>query len=102
MVGSFGFGRRDVADGLEETSVVEPVDPFQRGELDGFEGAPWSASMDDLGLVEAVDRLGQGVVIAVADAAVADAYGWGEDARIGSLTDTEILARLFQLNQQRR
>ncbi|WP_339913394.1 DNA methyltransferase [uncultured Brevundimonas sp.] len=36
------------------------------------------------------------------DAAVADAYGWGEDERIGSLTDTEILARLFQLNQQRR
>jgi molecular chaperone IbpA len=31
-----GFGRRDVADGLQEPPVVEPVDPFQRRELDGF------------------------------------------------------------------
>ena len=50
MVDGFGFGWRDVADGPEETPVVEPVDPFQRGELDGFEGAPWSGSMDDRGL----------------------------------------------------
>ena len=31
--------------------------------------APRSAPMDDLGLVEAVDRFGEGVVVAVADAA---------------------------------
>ena len=30
------FGRRDVADGLQEPPVVEPVHPFQRRELDGF------------------------------------------------------------------
>lgn len=35
------------------------------------------------------------------DEAVADAYGWGEDYRAGVLTDDEILARLFRLNQQR-
>lgn len=35
------------------------------------------------------------------DAAVADAYGWGVDVRAGTLTDDEILARLFRLNQQR-
>ena len=35
------------------------------------------------------------------DAAVADAYGWGDDWRAGTLTDDEILARLFQLNQER-
>jgi type II restriction/modification system DNA methylase subunit YeeA len=35
------------------------------------------------------------------DAAVADAYGWGEDWRSGALTDEEILARLFALNQER-
>ena len=29
-------GRRDVADGLQEPPVVEPVHPFQRRELDGF------------------------------------------------------------------
>jgi type II restriction/modification system DNA methylase subunit YeeA len=35
------------------------------------------------------------------DEAVADAYGWGEDYRAGTLTDDEILARLFRLNQER-
>lgn len=35
------------------------------------------------------------------DEAVADAYGWREDYRAGTLTDDEILARLFRLNQQR-
>jgi type II restriction/modification system DNA methylase subunit YeeA len=35
------------------------------------------------------------------DAAVAEAYGWGEDWRAGTLTDDEILARLFALNQAR-
>ncbi len=38
---------------------------------------------------------------AALDAAVADAYGWGADWRAGSLTDDEILARLFRLNQAR-
>jgi type II restriction/modification system DNA methylase subunit YeeA len=33
--------------------------------------------------------------------AVADAYGWGDDWRAGLLTDDEILARLFRLNQDR-
>lgn len=35
------------------------------------------------------------------DQAVADAYGWGDDFRAGALTDDEILARLFWLNQKR-
>ncbi|HRO14780.1 MAG TPA: class I SAM-dependent DNA methyltransferase, partial [Paracoccus sp. (in: a-proteobacteria)] len=35
------------------------------------------------------------------DAAVAEAYGWGDDWRAGRLTDDEILARLFALNQTR-
>jgi len=35
------------------------------------------------------------------DEAVAEAYGWGDDWRAGKLTDDEILARLFQLNQER-
>lgn len=35
------------------------------------------------------------------DEAVADAYGWGDDFRAELLTDDEILARLFRLNQQR-
>lgn len=35
------------------------------------------------------------------DEAVAEAYGWGDDWRAGKLTDDEILARLFKLNQER-
>lgn len=35
------------------------------------------------------------------DEAVAEAYGWGDDWRDGKLTDDEILARLFRLNQER-
>jgi hypothetical protein len=35
------------------------------------------------------------------DEAVAGAYGWGDDRRAGVLTDDEILARLFKLNQER-
>jgi len=35
------------------------------------------------------------------DKAVAEAYGWGDDFRAGLLTDDEILARLFRLNQER-
>ena len=35
------------------------------------------------------------------DEAVAEAYGWGGDWRANLLTDDEILARLFRLNQDR-
>jgi type II restriction/modification system DNA methylase subunit YeeA len=35
------------------------------------------------------------------DEAVAEAYGWGDDWRAGKLTEDEILARLFKLNQER-
>jgi type II restriction/modification system DNA methylase subunit YeeA len=38
---------------------------------------------------------------AALDEAVAEAYGWGDDWRAGALTDDEILARLFKLNQER-
>ena len=38
---------------------------------------------------------------AALDAAVADAYGWGDDWRAGRLDSDEILARLFALNQAR-
>ncbi len=54
---------------LRQAAVVEPVDPFESGHLDGFEAAPRAASMDHLGLVEAVDGLGQRVVVGIADTA---------------------------------
>jgi hypothetical protein len=33
----FGFGRRDVADGLKQPTMVAPIDPFESGTFDGFE-----------------------------------------------------------------
>jgi hypothetical protein len=49
--------------------MVEPVDPFERGELDGFERPPGATSVDHFCLVKAIDRLGQSIVIAVANEA---------------------------------
>jgi len=66
MVLLFEFGRWDVADRLEQAPVVEPVDPFERRELDVIEVLPRSLLADQFGLEEADHRLGQGVVIRVA------------------------------------
>ena len=55
--------------GSSSLLVVEPVDPFERGELDRLEVAPRPAPPDHFGFVESVDRLGERVVVAVADAA---------------------------------
>ena len=68
MVSFFSLGWRDIPDGLQEAAVVEPVDPFQCGELHGFELAPRSPAMDDVGLVKTVDRFGESIVVTVANA----------------------------------
>ena len=77
-----GLGRRDVPDRLKDPPVVEPVDPFQRGEFHGLEGSPGSAPMNDLGLVEAVHRLGERIVVGISytsdrwlDAGASEALG---------------------------
>ena len=69
IVARFGLGGRDVADGFQKPSVVEPVDPLQGGELHGLEGPPRAATVDDLSLEQADHRLGEGIVVAVTDAA---------------------------------
>ena len=46
--------------------MVEPGHPFERCELHGLLRFPWRATVDEFGLVEPVDGLGQGVVVAVA------------------------------------
>src|SRR3954463_423125 len=69
MVARLGLGGRDIPDRLEKATFVEPVDPFEGGELDRFEAAPGAAPMDHLSFVEAVDGFGEGIVVAVADAA---------------------------------
>jgi hypothetical protein len=65
-VGGLELCRWDVADRFQEPAVVEPVDPLQGGVLDLLEALPGAAAADQLGLVQPNDRLGQGVVVAVA------------------------------------
>ena len=48
--------------------MVEPVDPFERGELDFFEVSPGSVLADHFGLEEAEDGFGQSVVVGISDA----------------------------------
>src|SRR3954466_3377494 len=62
MVARLGLGGRDIPDRLEKATFVEPVDPFEGGELDRFEAAPGARPMDHLGFVEAVDGFCGGIV----------------------------------------
>jgi len=89
VVAFLGFGRRDVADEFQQPAIVEPVDPGQRREVDRLEATPWPVPMNNLGFLESVGRLGESVVVAVAD--VADG---GLDARFGQslgIADADIL-----------
>ena len=72
----FVLGRWNVAARGVQPSVVEPVDPFQGGQLDLVEPAPRTATTDQLGLVQADQRFGGRVVEGVSDAADA---GLGAD-----------------------
>jgi hypothetical protein len=62
------LGWRDVSDWLQQPAVIEPVDPFERRELDGFKIPPGSAPVNDLGLVKPVDGFGESIVIGIANA----------------------------------
>lgn len=56
-----GFGGWDVAAVLVQATVVEPVDPLGGGVLDSVGGAPGPSGSDELGLVQPVDGLSEGV-----------------------------------------
>ena len=58
-----------MAEGAEQAVVVEPPDPLEGGEFDIFEPGPRTAGVDEFGLVEPDDRLGQGIVVGVPSAA---------------------------------
>jgi len=65
VVVCLSLGWRDVADVLQQSVVVEPGHLFERRKFQGLLGLPGRPAMDQFGLVEPVDRLGQGVVVAV-------------------------------------
>jgi hypothetical protein len=74
--------------------VIEPVDPLQGGVLDLVDAPPGAAPADQLGLVQADDRLGQGVVVAVAAGADrGDRAGLGEAFGVA---DRQVLAALSE------
>ena len=51
----FELGGWDPAELVEESPVVEPVDPFEGGQLEVVEPAPWASVADQFGLVETDD-----------------------------------------------
>ena len=61
----FVFGWWDASEFVEESPMVEPVDPLEGGVLEVVEASPWPTVSDEFGLVEADDRLGERIVIAV-------------------------------------
>ena len=77
-----------------EPAEVPEVDPVGGGELDLLDRAPALAAVDELGLVQAVDRFGEGVVEAVAlasdrggDAGVGEALGVADRAVLDALSE---------------
>jgi hypothetical protein len=98
VVVGFGLGGRDVADRAEQASVVVPVDPVHRGDLDRRETAPGSLAMDHLGLEQADHGFGERIVVAVADAADRGVDA-GFDQALGVL-DRDLLGRLQRSSQQ--
>ena len=68
----FEFHRWDVPDRLEQPSVVEPIHPFESRELKLLDVPPRPTPADHLRLVQADDRLGESVVVRVAETA----YCW--------------------------
>ena len=59
---------RNITNRFEQTAVIEPVYPLERGVLDLLDVPPRCPPSDHLGFVQAVNRFGQCVVIAVANA----------------------------------
>src|SRR3990172_5799420 len=89
MVGRLELGRRDVTAGAGETLLVPPGHPGRGGELDVVGRPPGALGPDELGLVQTVDRLGQGVVVAVALGADRG-HGSGVGQALG-VADREVL-----------
>jgi hypothetical protein len=56
----------DIAVGAVKPALVPPVEPGGGREFDLVDGMPGTPASDQLGLVQTVDCLGEGVVIAIA------------------------------------
>ena len=65
VVVCLSFCGRNVPHGLKEPVVVKPGHPFEGGQFQSFFRFPRCPAVNQLGFVQAVDGLGQGVVVAV-------------------------------------
>lgn len=86
-------------DRTQQTMVVVPLHLIQRAPFLHFAGAPGPAAVDQLGLVQSVDRLDQGVVVGVTDAS----HGW-INASLGQapgVADRNVLAARVAVVDQR-
>ena len=63
VVEGFVFGWWQVVAVLVQAAVVQPVNPLEGGDFDLVNGPPRTLRLDQFGLVEPVDRLGQRVVV---------------------------------------
>jgi hypothetical protein len=79
--------------------VIEPVSPMERCEFDRLAGFPRRAAVNQLGFVQPVDRLGQGIVATVA----ATAHR-GFDTRLGQslgLANADVLGSAIRVMNER-
>ena len=68
-----------------DPSVVEPVEVVERGPFDVLDVAPGSLAVDQLGLVETVERFGERIIVAVAlRADRRDDLGFAETIRVAN------------------
>ena len=98
IVGGFGLGRRDVADGLEQPATVAPVNPFERSVRDGVERSPQAFAPDHPSFAEAVDLFCERVAIAIAN----DFHGWlkaGFGQALGAL-DGHVLRSAVRVTEE--
>jgi hypothetical protein len=84
--------------GSSSRRLLNQATHLQRGELDSLLGLPGCSAMDQLGLVESVDLLGQRVVVAVALAPHR-----GLDASLGqplAVADADVLRPAIRVMDQ--
>jgi hypothetical protein len=84
------FRGQYIAEWFEQAVVVKPGHPFQRGQFHGFTRLPRSAAVDQLSLVEPVNGLGQGIIIAVALAAHRRLYAG--PCKMFTVPDSDVLS----------
>lgn len=80
--GRFDLGRGAIVETLVKPNRVPPISPVQGRDFDRGHCRPGAVTVDEYGLAEAVDGLGEGVDLAVADGADG-CFDSGRDERVG-------------------